>query len=119
MCMRAHERVHDIHVQQAFELTSNSCHIHSFVYTLTHIQNFHSSTVVRKHPRETRTLTEAMKARQKCWLAGPTTGFWANKAPCIEENSELGRILSCMLIKAKNKYTHTHIHTHKFARLYE
>ena len=54
---------------------SGHCHIHSYVHTLTHIQRIHSSTVLCKQPRETRTLTEAMKARQKCRLAGPTTGY--------------------------------------------
>jgi hypothetical protein len=41
-------------------LMSHSCHIHSYVHTLTHTQHFHSSTVLCKQPRETRTLTEAM-----------------------------------------------------------
>ncbi len=39
--------------------------------------------------RETRTLTQAMKARQKRPVAGPTTGFGSNKAPCIEEKQRV------------------------------
>jgi len=37
-----------IHVQQAFDVRSNSCHIHSYVHTLTQTQHFHSSTVLCK-----------------------------------------------------------------------
>jgi hypothetical protein len=36
------------------------------------------------------TLTEAMKARQKCPLAGPTTGCSANKDTCIKEKQRVG-----------------------------
>jgi hypothetical protein len=39
-------------------------------------------------PRETRTLTKAMKARPKCPVAGPTTGCWTNQATCIEGKTE-------------------------------
>jgi hypothetical protein len=53
-------------------------------------QHFHSSTVSQysattTQPQETRTHTEAMKARQKCQVAGPTTGCCPNQASCIEE----------------------------------
>jgi hypothetical protein len=48
-------------------------------------QHFHSSTVLYKQPRETNTLTEAMKARQKRRVAGPTTGFCSNQDTCVEE----------------------------------
>ncbi len=46
-----------VHVQQASDDRSNTCHIHSYVHTLTHIQHFHSSTVLCKQPRETCKLT--------------------------------------------------------------
>jgi hypothetical protein len=57
---------------------------HKYTHS-THIQHFHSSTVLCKQPRETLTHTEAMKARQKCRVAGLTTGFWRNQATCMEE----------------------------------
>jgi hypothetical protein len=40
-------------------------------------------------PQETPTLTEAMKARQKRRVAGPTTGSWTNKAPCSDEKQRV------------------------------
>jgi hypothetical protein len=43
-----------------------------------------SSTVPSKQPRETRILTQAMKARKKCRVASPITGCCSKKAPCIE-----------------------------------
>ncbi len=48
-----------IHVQQVFDVSSNSCHIHSYVHTLTHIQHFHSSTALCKKPRETHSSDES------------------------------------------------------------
>jgi hypothetical protein len=103
-----------MHVQQAFDVRSNSCQIHSYVHTLTHIQHFHSSTVLCKQPQEIHTLTEAMKVRQKCRLAGSTTGCWTKKESCIERrNRELGRELSSILRKANNNKINTHKHTYR------
>jgi hypothetical protein len=52
------------------------------------------STLSLKHSisvlsHEKHTLTEAMKARQKCSVAGPTTGCWTKKAACIEEKQRV------------------------------
>jgi hypothetical protein len=103
-------------VQQEFDVSSNSCHIHSYVcqrtHTHTHIQHFHSSTVLCIHPRERRTLTEAMKARQKCRLAGPTTGCWTNQLSCIEEKQRVRQTAVRYTQKRKQTHTHTHTHTH-------
>jgi hypothetical protein len=83
------------------DLRSNSCHIHS---TYTHSHTFSDFTQVKslnvcecvyvrtvlcKQPREKRTLTQAMKARQKRRLAGPTTGCCPNKASCIDEKQRV------------------------------
>jgi hypothetical protein len=62
-------------------------------------------------PRETRTLTEAMKARRKCPVAGPTTGCCSNKASCIvsKRNREVGNQVEGIL-RQTNK-TRTNIYT--------
>jgi hypothetical protein len=86
--------------------------IYTHTYTLTHIQHFHSSTALCKKPRETHTLTEAMKVQRKRRVAGPTTGCCTTKDTCIEVNGELCRQLSGALRKTnkqkRNKYIHTH-----------
>jgi hypothetical protein len=70
-----------------------------------------------KQSREIRTLTEAMKARQKCRVAGPTTGCWSKKAACIEEKQRVRRqtAVRCTQKETNNKgiyiYMHTHTHT--------
>ncbi len=103
----------DIHVQKASHVRSNSCHIHSYVHTLTHIQHFHSSTALCKQPRETQTLTAAMKARQKRLVAGPTTGCRTNQATWIEEKQRV-RLKSVVYTQknkeTKNKYIYIHKH---------
>jgi hypothetical protein len=40
-------------------------------------------------PQETPTLTQAMKARQKRRVAGPTTGSGSTKATCIDEKQRV------------------------------
>jgi hypothetical protein len=100
-----------IHVQQTFDVRSKSCHIHSYVHTRTHIQQFHSSTVLWKQPRETHALTEAMKARQKCRLTGPTTGCWTNQAACIEEKQS-DRQTAVRYTQQSKQTTYLHAHTH-------
>jgi hypothetical protein len=99
-------------VQQAFDARSNSCHIHSYVHTLTHIQHFHSSAVLCQQPRETRTRTQAMKARQKCRLTGPTTGWRSNQVPCIEEKQRVRETNVRYTQKTKHTLTHfQHFHS--------
>jgi hypothetical protein len=98
-------------VQQAFDVRSNSCHIHSYVHTLTHIQHLHSSTVLCKHPRETCTLTQAIKARQKCRMAGPTTGCLTKKDSCIEEKQR-DRQTAVRYTQKSKQTTYLHIRTH-------
>ncbi len=75
--------------------------------------NDRRSTLALKHSisvlsHEKHALTEAMKARQKCPVAGPTTGCWTTQDTCIEERSEseseLDNQLSGILRKA-NKQT--------------
>ncbi len=62
-----------MHVQQAFDVRSNSWQTHSYVHTLSHIQHFQASTVLCQQPRETRTLTQVLKAWQKRRVAKTTT----------------------------------------------
>ena len=76
--------------------TNIRCWVNQLSYPLTHaytyshyIQHCHASTRLCKQPRETHTLTEARKARQKRRVAGPTTGCWTNEAPCIEEKQRV------------------------------
>jgi hypothetical protein len=101
-------------VQQAFDVRSNTCHIHSYVHTLTHIQDFQSSTVLCKQPRETRILTKAMKARQKCQLAGPTTGCCASQETCIEEKQRV-RQSAVVYTQKKERKISTHACTYTCA----
>ncbi len=64
-------------------------------------------------PRETRTLTEAMKARPKCPVAGPTTGCWTYQAACIEEKQRVWQPAvryTHINKQKKNKYIITHMH---------
>ncbi len=82
--------------------------IYTHTYTLTHIQHFHSSTVLCKQPQETRTLTEAMKDRQKCRLAGPTTGYSAQKESCIQEKQRV-RDTAVRYTKKSKRTTNVHI----------
>jgi hypothetical protein len=77
-----------IHVKQAFHVRSNSCHIPSYVHTHTH-STLSLKHALRKQPRETHTLTAAMKARQKRRMAGPTTGCWTIQSACIEEKQRV------------------------------
>ena len=103
-----------IHVQQAFDVRSNSCHIHSYVHTLTHIQHFHSSTALCTKPQETCKLTQAMKARQKCRLAGPTTGCWTTQETCIEEKQRVRQTAVVYTLKnqTNKKQIYVYKHTH-------
>jgi hypothetical protein len=94
-------------VTQELDVRSNSCHIHSYVHILTHIQHFHSSTVLCKQPQETRTLTEAMKDRQKCLVAGPTTGCCSKKDTCIEEKQRVRQPAVGEKRKKQNRNTST------------
>ena len=100
-----------MHVQQAFDVRSNSCHIHSYVHTLTHIQHLHSSTALCKQPRGTCKLTQAMKARQKCRLAGPTTGCWTTQDTCIEEKQRV-RQTAVVYTQKKKRDKHACMHMH-------
>ncbi len=54
-----------------------------------------------------------MKARQKCWLAGPTTGCWPKKDNCIEEKQRVRdpAVRSTKKSKQANKNICIHIHT--------
>jgi hypothetical protein len=63
-------------------------------------------------PQETPTLTEARKARQKRRLAGSTTGFPSNKAPCIEEKQRVRPPSARPIQKNKQKRTNTYVHRH-------
>ncbi len=101
----------DIHVQQALDVRSNSCHVPSYVHTLSRIQHFHSSTALCKQPQETHTLTEAMKARQKRRVAGPTTGCCTNKDTCIEEKQRV-RQKNCQVYSERqtNLFIYPRIH---------
>jgi hypothetical protein len=61
-------------------------------------------------PQETRTLTAAMKALQKRRVAGPTTGCWTKKDPCIDKKQRVRPPAVTHTQKnkqKKNKYTQT------------
>ncbi len=66
-------------------------------------------------PRETRTLTGAMKAWQKCPLAGPTTGCRTNQAACIEEKQRVRQptVRYTQQNKPQKTIAHQHKHTHR------
>jgi hypothetical protein len=96
---------------------------HTYTHSLTHIQHFHSSTALCKQPRETHTLTEAMKARLKSRVAGPTTGCWTNEATCIEEDQRVRHpAVRCHQKNTPKKiktYIHTHTHTSMHVCMYD
>jgi hypothetical protein len=56
------------------------------------INTFTQAHYLSTQPRETRTLTEAIKARQKCPVAGPTTGCCANEDTCMEQNPRVRQL---------------------------
>jgi hypothetical protein len=129
----------DIHVQQAFHVRSNSCHIPSYVHTLTHIQHWHSTTVLCKQSRETHTLTEVSHTQKRkqgqnkniythihaqvcmfvcmiVWGARanqPHTRHHGRSRVCewsLHVCSNVSWQLSCMLIKVDKQKTDTVIH---------
>jgi hypothetical protein len=73
----------------------------------THTQAQYLST----QPRETRTLTQAVKARQKRRVAGPTTGCRPNESVCIEEKQRVRQPAVRYTQKNKQKIN-KHIHEH-------
>jgi hypothetical protein len=102
-----------IHVQQASDVRSNSCHIPSYIHTLTHIEHLQSSTALCTQPRETHTLTQALKVRLKCRMARPTTGSRTNKATCIDESQRVRQpVVSHNQKKSKGKKTYLFTYTH-------
>ncbi len=79
-------------------------------------------TVTRNTP-----ITEAMKAQQKCPVAGPTTGCCSKKASCTEEKHRVRQPTSCKTYAEKEtkkeqiftyRHTSTHTQTHKYACWY-
>ncbi len=72
------------------------------------INTFTKAQYLSTQPRETRTLTEAMKARQTHRVPGPTTGCSPNKTACIEDNE-----LTAVRYQEKKKYKYMHTRTHK------
>jgi hypothetical protein len=83
------------------------------------ISTFTQAQYLSTQPRETRTLTQAMKARQKRRMAGPTTGCSPIEVSCIEEKQRVRRPAvknSGKKRKKKNKYVQTP--THKYACWY-
>ena len=59
------------------------------------MNNYTQAHYLSTQSLETRTLTEAVKARQKRRVAGPTTGCSPTKSPCIEEKQNVG-VYDCM-----------------------
>ncbi len=54
-----------------------------------------------------------MKARQKCRLAGPTTGCRTNQDPCIQEKQRVSQtavVYTQKIKQTKNKYMYINIH---------
>jgi hypothetical protein len=87
--------------------------IYTHTYTLSQIHNVHSSTVLCKQKRQTRTLTEAMKARQNYRLAGSTTGCWTNQASLYRGETESWATRCQVHSEKQNKQKrNTYIHTH-------
>ncbi len=81
-------------------------------------QHFDSSTILSTQPRETRTLTEAMKARQKQRVTGPTTDCCSNQEPCIEEKQRVREQAVRYTQKNKKKGTNIYAHTRQYACWY-
>jgi hypothetical protein len=72
---------------------------------------FTRAQYLRSQPRETHTLTEAMKARQKRRVPGLTTGCCTTQAACIEEKQRVSQpaVRYAQRNKKKmNKYMHEH-----------
>ena len=91
-------------------------HAYTHSHTFNTVTQAQYSVLLCKHPRETRTLTEAMKGQQKRRVAGPTTGCCSNLATCIVEKQRVRQpdVRHTQKNKQKkNKYKHTH--THKYA----
>ena len=85
--------------------------------------NDRKSTLSLKHSisvlsHEKHTLTEAMKARQKRRLAGPTTCCWTNKAACIEEKQRVRPPAVRYTQEKKKIYIYIHTHTSMHVGLY-
>jgi hypothetical protein len=97
------------HTQATLKTQTNTCRL------MIENQHFHSSTVRGTQPRETRILTQEMKARQKRRVAGSTTDCCSNQSSCIEEKQRL-RQPAVRYTQKKNIYLHTN--THKYACLY-
>ncbi len=79
-------------------------------YTHTHTFNTFNQVQYSAYSHVTLTLTSVMKVRQKCLMAGTTTGCLANLATYIEEKQ---RIRSCRVYskkKTNKKQIYMHIH---------
>jgi uncharacterized membrane protein len=108
-----------IHVQQASDDRSNTCHIHSYVHTLTHIQHFHSRTV-NSHEKHAH-LLKRWKPDKSAVRQGRQLVVTQFKASVSRRNRELNRQLSCILRNANKQifvYIYKNTNTHKYASLY-
>ncbi len=119
VCLPVHTVTHThTHTQATRKTQANTCQF------MIENQHFHSNTVRSTQPRETRTLTEALKARRKRRVAGPTTGCCWNEAACDEENQRVRQpdVRYAQQNKQKNKKkipTQTYKYTCWNLRLYE
>jgi hypothetical protein len=103
------------HTQEILKTQSNTRQV------MIEKQHFHSSTV-SQYSATRKTHTQAMKARQKRRVAGPTTDCCSNKASCIEEKQRQRKpTVRCnQTNKRKKEQTYTYTtHTSMHVGMYD
>ncbi len=114
LCMCVHARVFAGTISLISLLGLFCLPVHTVTQTHTHT---HTSNTKKKgkymssQPRETRTLTEAMKDRQKRRVTGPTTGCCPKQDTCIEEKQRV-RPPAVRHTQQNKQKKNKHIHTH-------
>ncbi len=102
-------------MQQAFDVRSNGCHVHSYVHTLTHtFNNFTQAQYsVNSHEKHEHSLKRCKIGKNAGWQGRQLVAVQI-KLPVSRRNRELGRQLSGILRKANTQQIHTHTdrHTH-------
>jgi hypothetical protein len=100
-------------VQQAFDARSNSCHIHSYVHSITHTFNTFTQAQysVNIHEKHTHS-PKRCKIGKNAGCQGRQLVVVQIKSTVSRRNRELGRQLSGILRKTNTKKIHTHTHTH-------
>ena len=102
----------DTNTQETQKTQANTWQVMIGINTCTQAQ------YLSTQPRETRKLTQAMKARQKRRVAGPTTGCRTTKADCIQEKQRVRQPAVRYAQKEKKSKKFRHTQTHKYACWY-